>query len=97
MRVELGKISNVYFGYNEYCFGLHLELSGQGWGTCTSYDYNPNYKGDVIPYELKMIDNIQKLLKDAKVDKVEQLKGKPIEVTFESNLLKGFRILTEVL
>lgn len=40
---------------------------------------------------------ISKLLKEAKVDEVYQLKGKPVEVTFEGNMLKEWRLLTEVI
>jgi hypothetical protein len=40
---------------------------------------------------------VSKLLKEAKVDSVEKLKGKPIEATFDGNMLKEWRILTEVL
>jgi hypothetical protein len=40
---------------------------------------------------------VSKLLKESKVDSVEKLKGKPVEVTFEGNMLKEWRILTEVL
>jgi hypothetical protein len=40
---------------------------------------------------------VSKLLKDAKVSSVDELKGKPVEVTFDGNMLKEWRILTEVL
>lgn len=94
----LGKIKSVSFGYCEYLFGLHFELGGEDWGTCTSYQYNPIYKNE--PKELhsvEMLERIQQLLKSAKVDRVEKLKDKPIEATFEGSLLKEWRILTEVL
>lgn len=96
-RKELGKINSVRFGYWEFMFGLHLELGGSAWGTMTSYDYNPSYKGDITYVALKMLNDIQSLLKSAKVDSVEKLKNIPIEATFEDNLLKGFRVLEEVL
>lgn len=94
---QLGKIKSVNFGFNEYLFGLNLTLEGKSWGTCTGYYYNPSYKGDNTEYIKEMLDNVQKLLKDAKVDSVEKLLNKPIEVIFEGSLLKNFRILTEVL
>ena len=34
---------------------------------------------------------------DAKVNSIDKLKGIPVEVTFEDNMLKEWRILTEVL
>jgi hypothetical protein len=36
-------------------------------------------------------------LNDAKVNSVDRLKGVPVEATFDGNLLKEWRILTEVL
>jgi len=43
-----------------------------------------------------MID-MENLKKDAKVNSIDKLKGIPVEVTFEDNMLKEWRILTEVL
>ena len=40
---------------------------------------------------------VSKLLSDAKVNSVDRLKGMPVEATFDGNLLKEWRILTEVL
>ena len=40
---------------------------------------------------------INKLLNEAKRETVEGLKGIPIEATFEGNVLRGWRVLTEVL
>jgi hypothetical protein len=40
---------------------------------------------------------VSTLLKEAKVNSVDMLKGKPVEVTFDGNTLKSWRILTEVL
>lgn len=40
---------------------------------------------------------VSKLLKRAKVGSVDKLKGIPVEVTFDGNMLKEWRILTEVL
>jgi hypothetical protein len=40
---------------------------------------------------------ISDLLHDAKVDSVEKLKGVPVEILFEGNTLKEWRIFTEVL
>jgi hypothetical protein len=40
---------------------------------------------------------ISKLLNEAKVHNVYELKGIPVEVTLENNTFKDFRILTEVL
>lgn len=44
-----------------------------------------------------MVENIDKILKAAKVNYVSELKNKPVEVEIEKNTFKSFRILTEVL
>lgn len=98
MEKRLGKIDSVSFGFNDYTFGLGLSFSGDCWGTFTFIDYNPHCADkEVEPYALKMLKNIQKLLKDAKVDSIDKLKNKPVEVIFEDGFLKEYRILTEVL
>ena len=43
------------------------------------------------------LDRLAKILKDAKVNYVSELLGKPVEVTLEDGVFKDFRILTEVL
>ena len=43
------------------------------------------------------MDAVYKLLSDAKVRTVSQLKNKPVEITLENKTFKDFRILTEVL
>lgn len=45
----------------------------------------------------KSVDEVHKILKDAKVDYVSQLVGKPVEVEIDGNTFRSFRILTEVL
>jgi hypothetical protein len=95
---KLGKIESAEFGYCEYMFGLHLTLSGNGWSVSAGIWYNPAYKNESVElYSIKMLDRVQKILKDAGVRSVSELKGKPIEASFDGNLLKDFRILTEVI
>ena len=94
---QLGKIRSVSFGYNEYTFGLHLILGGANWGVSTSIHYNPTYKELEDSTVTETMWRIQALLKDAGVDTVDKLKDKPIEVVFDGNFLKDFRILTEVI
>ena len=98
MEKMLGKIQSVGFGYQEYLFGLTLTLGGDGWGTCTGKQYNPVYKNEAEElHSIKMLSDVQELLKDAKVDTVDKLKDKPVEAVFDGCMLKSFRILTEVL
>jgi hypothetical protein len=111
MTKELGKIEKVNFGhcgYQDACLGISFVLSGSGWGLMdskstwdaelikhtensqwTEEDRNKQYS-EIMRY-------VSKLLKDAKVDSINQLEGKPIEVTLDGMLLKEWRILSEVL
>ena len=45
----------------------------------------------------KTIEEVDRILKDAKVNYVSELLNKPVEVTIEDDRFKDFRILTEVL
>jgi hypothetical protein len=111
MEKKLGKIESVSFGLGGYqgaMLGLSFTLAGDGWGVgdfkggwdvetikrseytqWTETDRDKNYS-DTMRY-------LSKLLKEAKVDSVDKLKGIPVEVTFDGNLLKEWRILTEVI
>ena len=96
MRKELGKIKSAKFGFNDWEYGIHFDLGGEGWGVFMAWGYSPAYEGHSVtgPTILKRIQNI---LKDAKVETVDELKGIPVECEFDGNLLKSFRVLTEVL
>ena len=45
----------------------------------------------------KSVEEVNQILKDAKVNYVSELVNKPVEVTMENNTFKDCRILTEVL
>lgn len=108
---RLGKIGSVKFGhggYQDVCLGLHLTFEGDGWGVSTdksTWDPEIMECGKYCKWteveRSKQLDDIMrylsKLLKDAKVDSVDRLVGKPVEVEFEDMTLKTWRILTEVL
>lgn len=107
----LGKIDSVRFGlggYQDSMLGLHISFVGTGWGVCTSdstWDYETvecsKYakwtEEDRTELMVKTLKNVSKYLKEAKVSSVDKLKGIPVEVTFENNTIKSWRILTEVL
>lgn len=111
MEKRLGKIESVKFGiggYQDAMIGLHVTLSGSGWGVgdsrCTwdaeSVKWSEHCKwteSDRDTDYAKLIRYLSKLLKEAKVNTVEQLKDIPVEVTFDGNTLKEWRILTEVI
>lgn len=111
MEKKLGKIESVKFGlggYQEAMLGLSVTLSGEGWGVG---DFKGNWDAETIKVSeyTKWTETdrdkgysdtmrfLSKLLKEAKVSSVDKLKGIPVEVTFDGNLLKEWRILTEVL
>jgi hypothetical protein len=111
MEKRLGKIESVSFGLGGYqgaMIGLHVTLSGESWGVG---DSRANWDSEQIKWSENtkwtetdrdmwysgIMRYISTLLKDAKVDSVDKLKGKPVEVTFDGNQLKEWRILTEVL
>lgn len=115
METKLGKISKVTFGlggYQEAQFGLFIYLefkpSGcttaiiSGWDT-ESIEHSEGCQWseeDRAKGHDDLCRKISKLLKDAKVKSVHELKEKPIEATFEDGgfgKLKDWRILTEVL
>ena len=104
---KLGKIISINFGGNHY-FGLHITFGGDGWAVSDARGpWNP-INTQVTEYtrwteedRSRIFDEtsrfLAQILSDAKKEYVDQLKGIPVEVTFEGNLLKEWRILTEVL
>lgn len=87
MRKELGKIKKAEYGFGGYqdtMMGLTLQLGGESWGV-----------GDFIRAE--ETPRLKKLLIDTKSQSVAQLVNKPIEITFDGNVMKEWRVLTEVL
>jgi hypothetical protein len=111
METKLGKIEKVEFGvggYQEAMIGLHVTISGDGWGVC---DTTSAWDAETIKHSehckwtendrSKQYDDIvrfvSKLLKQAKVKSISSLKGIPVETIFEGNSLKEWRILEEVL
>jgi hypothetical protein len=111
MEKKLGKIESVSFGLGGYqgaMLGLHITLGNGSWGVG---DSRANWDAEQIKWSehtkwteedrdgwyAEIMRYVSSLLKDAKVDSVDKLKGKPIEATFDGNMLKEWRILTEVL
>lgn len=105
MERELGKITAVSFGRNSdrpFLFGLELTLTGKGWGTFTTINANMSDACEWTEEQrnaafFEVCRKIYKLLRDANVNSVYELIGKPVEVIFENNMLRDYRILTEVL
>lgn len=98
----LGKIQSAHIGFHPdrpYWYGLFITFSLGGGASVLSCDtiiaiINRNDEPkEVQEQERKVID----ILKDAKVNYVDELINVPVEVTIENNIFKSFRVLTEVL
>ena len=111
MEKRLGKIEAVKFGvggYQDAMLGIHVTLGNGSWGVGDSKanwdseqikwgEYTQWTEEDRNKWYSDIMRDVSTLLKEAKVDSVDKLKGKPVEVTFDGNTLKEWRILTEVL
>ena len=111
MEKKLGKIESISFGLGGYqgaMIGLHVTLGDGSWGVGDSrvnwdseqikWTENTQWsESDRDKWFADITRYVSKLLKEAKVDSVDKLKGKPVEATFNGNTLKEWRILTEVL
>ncbi len=110
-RTEIGKIQDIYVGFGGYQdaqLGLQIKLGSDkgAWGVMTFKGYwamEPSScsewtKEDQIRGYGETLAYIGKLLAKAKKNRVEDLRGVPIEATFENfNTLKSWRILEEVI
>lgn len=111
MEKRLGKIQHVTFGHGGYqdaCLGLNVTLGGDGWGVSdgkTAWDANMIKHSDHRKWTeadrdaqySEIMRYVSDLLRDANVSSVDKLKGIPVEVVFDGNLLKEWRILKEVI
>lgn len=110
MTKELGKIIAVYFGsggYQDAQFGVWFKLGADGWGVGDgrgSWQGEPSSSAkwtmaDKSKAQGEIMLWIEDLMRQAKVSDIAELKGIPIEVTFDSPYGKmlEWRILTEVL
>lgn len=108
MRKEIGKIQSVKFGYGGYRdaqIGISFALGGKGWGVGDFWgtwaversNYAKWTEEDRIKILGETVMRINKLLSEAGVSKVEDLKNIPVEVTFDGMALDSWRILTEVI
>ena len=111
MEKKLGKIENVKFGigsHQDAKIGLYVTLGNNVWSVRDSRStwdaerikWSENCKwteDDRDKQYAELLRYLSKLLKDAKVDSVDKLKGIPVEVTFDGNILKEWRVLTETL
>lgn len=107
MDKKLGKINVVQLGFGGYqgaMFGVYFDLGGKAWGVSDFWGFwarDPD-KGtkwtdaDKDKRFAEVMRQLQKLMEEANVRDLDQLKGKPVEVIFKDQTLKSWRILTEV-
>lgn len=109
-RKELGKITSFklgYGGYQDAMFGVSIGLGGSSWGVgdfkgawsldITVDKYTKWTEKDRDSEFAKAMRFINETLKKAHKTDIGQLVGVPVEVTFDGNCLKSWRILEEVL
>lgn len=112
MSKVLGKIQKVSFGiggYNDSMLGISFHLSS-GLGNVIdsarmAYDpsiikVNERTKWSESDRDKQLSDImrfISDILNQAKVDNINDLVGKPVEIEFDGMMLLSWRILTEVL
>lgn len=102
---ELGKITFAEYGtIRDYPSWIGLQLGFNMGGIAVmdggkyTVNISPKWKDwDHEATVTKSIEEVNRILKDAKVNYVSELLNKPVEVTIEDNTFKDFRILTEVL
>lgn len=104
---HLGKINYAEFGLvKDYPFliGLQLGFSMNGTGVIDGGKYTVNISPECKWKDrnreetiTRSVEDVERILKDAKVHHVSQLIGKPVEITIIDKCFHDFRILTEVL
>lgn len=107
MSKSIGKITHVEFGFGGYQdvqFGITISVNTiDGCATTGKWMWvnEPDkHTKWTVDDQNKMYAEIMRyviqLMQDAKVSRVEALRGKPIEATWNGNMLQEIRILTEV-
>lgn len=106
---QLGKIREVRFGHGGYqdaMIGIQFTLGGEGWGVGDFWgewaikriEGAQWTEGGRITGLGEMVMRVNKLLLDAKVEHIHELKGIPVRVFFKNfNHLDRWEVLTEVL
>jgi hypothetical protein len=112
MEKKIGKITEIsvsFGGYQDAMLGLSVTLGSDkgSWGVgdfkgfwgpdikhSASCKWSEQSRRDAHADTMLFIGE---LLFAAKKRKVEELRGVPVEVTFEHNMLKSWRVLTEAI
>lgn len=88
-----------------FLFGLQLEFKmlsceigcGGRYTINLSKECKWEDEADKTQAIVELVEHLNSILKDAKVNHVSQLKGKPVEITIMNRCFQDFRILTEVI
>lgn len=91
----LGKIKEIDIIEEYGHILLFVELSGEDWGVQNSYPIIPGLKAK-NPSEWKIFP-LAEYMQAAKVNHLAKMRGTPVEATFDRDILKSWRILTEVI
>lgn len=107
---KIGKIKSVKFGmggYDDAMIGISFTLGSdkESWGVGDfkgTWGHPPSERAQwTVSDQTKtwgeMVRWIGERLSEAKVKDIMALEGVPVEVVFEDNLLKEWRILTEAI
>lgn len=110
MKTQIGKIKSVRFGrggYQDAMIGISFDLGSdmEGWGVGDFWGtWSLERSKEASWSEQDRINNlghmvmrINQLLSDGNVDDIKDLIGLPVEVTFDGNTLKSWRILKEAI
>lgn len=109
--MKIDSVQFGFGGYQDAQFGLFLTFRAKNIGVATcvlggwSYSHIKDPERDNCRWSekdrtermLEMLKEIDKLLSTAKVGSVEQLKGKPVWVFFEHNIIQSWRLAEEIL
>jgi hypothetical protein len=107
-RKQLGKIKSITFGlggYQDACIGLCISFGGEGWGVSTFIggwaiersDYCKWTEEDRLRDIGKAGMKLVEMLNATRKSEVSQLVNTPVECTFDGNVLRDWRLLSEVL
>ena len=109
METLLGKISRFDLVQEDGRVGIivNLEMDGSGVGDTSLMAWSPSSVGvtDYTRWDeddrdkelVKIMRKLDELMSQAKVSSLVKMKGVPVEVKLEKNMLVSWRILTEVL
>lgn len=108
METKIGKIQHVEFGiggYQDACIGVSFTLGSAPWGVSDFWgtwaiERNKRCEWteeDRIRRLGEMVMRLNATMQAAKVTSIDKLKDTPVEVIFDGNTLKSWRVLEEAI